>query len=164
MNNKAFIYEDRDSELSGEIYQTKDYFSAYYDGIEDLVRENFSFFEFIKINNDDKLEIIAYDRYGSENYADVIVMINKANFIWMLPYDNDIISSVADALFSYMTIRLNNDNQNDKAEFIRRYAEDRTQKENSEKNRILVPKVSNIQDVISMIDGLRKSTSDIQGS
>ncbi len=164
MENKAFIFEERESQLNANTFQTRDYFSYYYGGIEDLVRENFNFFEFIKMNNDDKLEIIAYDRYGSENYADVIVMINKANFIWMIPYNSDIVISIADTYNDYLTLSINNSNDKNKAAFIDTYSERKAQIENDEKITILVPKIANIQDVISLIDGLRESTKDVQGS
>jgi len=156
MVNTAFLYDYRDVEVNKIKYKIKDYFSYDYGDIADLVRENFSYFEYIKINNNDRLEILSYDRYGTENYADLLVMINAANFSWMLPYDKDIQISIADAYAGYLTIEINGTGNPDKDSFIQTASTERASRENSEKQQILVPKKQNVQDVINLIASYKK--------
>jgi len=164
MKNTAFTYENRESTLgeSREVFRTKDYFSQYYGGIDELVKANFNFFEYVNIDNNNRLEIISYDRYGSENYADLIVMINQANFLWMIPYDSDIQISIGDAYSSYLTLELNSAKDADKDVFIQNYGVERSQNENSQKRKIIVPKTQNIQDVVGLIDNFRNTYKDTE--
>jgi hypothetical protein len=155
MEFTAFEYKDRISILDQSLYSNRDYFSYLYDEIGQFVKDNFKYFEHIEIDDNDRLEVISYNRYESENYADLIVMINQANFMWMLPYDGDIQLSIGESYSNYLTMEINNTNNESKEEFIKEYGITRAQQENSEKRLILVPRIENLQTVVSLLEKYR---------
>jgi hypothetical protein len=82
-------------------------------------------------------------------------MINESNFLWMIPYDIDIQSQVAQSYYNYLTLSINNIKDPEKDLFISEYSEDRASTENSEKRTILVPKSGYINKVESLLESYR---------
>jgi len=156
MKETAYKFNYYQSDLNENKYTIKDYSSYYYGNVRNIIQDNFNLFEFIEISDNERLENICYNMYNSEDYSDLLVMINEANFLWMIPYDIDIQLSIAESYKAYLTKSLNNSGDEDKKEFIEEYSKNKSFKENSQKRKIIVPKAESIQDVESLLSEYRK--------
>jgi hypothetical protein len=79
-----FDYEDL------EEFVVSDYFSAPND-ISYLVHEIKDYLEVYKINDNDKLERISYELYGTTDYWDILLLLNGRDPLFDFPYDYDAI-------------------------------------------------------------------------
>src|SRR5574344_1718437 len=77
-----FDYEELDE------FIVPDYFSKSND-ISYLVQEIKDYLEVYKINDNDKLERISYELYGTTDYWDILLLLNGRDPLFDFPYDYD---------------------------------------------------------------------------
>lgn len=81
-----------------------DYFSKQIN-IANFVQEYPNLFSTYKILNDDKLENVSYQLYGTSDYWDLLLMINDMNPLFDMPYNDDSnIKSVQNQLSIYFNL------------------------------------------------------------
>jgi len=77
-----FNYEELDE------FIVPDYFSKE-TNIYDLVNSIQEYVSLYKISDNDKLERISYEIYGTTDYWDILLLLNNRNPLFDLPYDYD---------------------------------------------------------------------------
>jgi len=88
----------------GELVNTADYFQYYTTGIENIVVDPDNEFMFFKTKRyeSERSDVLAYDFYDEENFADVLVAINNDNFLWDAPMNFDTELAVINAKVNYI--------------------------------------------------------------
>lgn len=91
LKNSTLIYDTEEIDnYVVQDYTSKD-FSKLYDQLEDFPSE---LFDKMLIQDNDKLERIAYELYGNEDYWDILLLINNKSPLFSMSYDTDYIFNV----------------------------------------------------------------------
>lgn len=83
-----------DSEDLGQ-FVVRDYFSANIN-IWEIFNEHKSMFEVYRIEDDDKIERISYELYGTTDYWDILIMLNDRSPLFEMPYNYDLLQNHAE--------------------------------------------------------------------
>ena len=162
MFNSVYNYNSREKDG----YKVQDYTSIYFGGLKDLIENYPDYFEFVDINDNEKMENISYQRYGNENYADLIIACNTENFLWSMPYDQDILLDQLEAIMNMINVELNvtpdSEGINLDYKVLETTIYNRIESKNSEKRRFRVPKVEYLTNVINLINNYKKDNEDTQ--
>jgi hypothetical protein len=145
-------------------YEVTDYTSVYFGDLPQTLDQYPQFFDFIDITTDEKIENVAYQLYGSENYADLILACNEENFLWSSPYNQDIILDQSQAYYESIRYELNLD-ENDTLPMLAELKAAFTEKLdniNSTKKRFRVPKPESLTEVITIINDYKSKNNDTQ--
>lgn len=78
----------------------QDYTSFDVTQINDFIIEftELGYFDWYKTDDDDKLERISYELYGTSEYWDLLLLINWRNPLIDMSYNFDVISDIADSI------------------------------------------------------------------
>jgi len=93
MKNSVLVYDKE--ELNEFI--VSDYFSKDIN-VFDIFTELEPYLELYKMMNDDKLERLSNELYGTSDYWDILLMINDRNPLFEMPFNYDIILNESEAL------------------------------------------------------------------
>lgn len=87
LNFENFEISDAYSTFNVQNYNSIDLSEIrdYLDGLPD------HWFRFLKLHEGDKIEKVLYDYYGSSDFFDLILFLNKRNMIFDMPYSYDVI-------------------------------------------------------------------------
>jgi hypothetical protein len=161
MTNSVYYYNNRiDFENR---YNVQDFTSIYFGNLSNELNKYPDYFIIIDINNDEKMENLSYQLYGSENYADLILACNSENFLWGVPYNQDTILDLNDSFLKNFKYELNIDEEDEGFEAYIKYKEallndlDTT---NSKKRKYRVPKKENLADVVNIINNYISEWND----
>jgi len=153
MKNTVYVYP---SMIRGG-YSVRDYTAINYGGLVDIFKQYPSYFEYITVGDDEKIETIAYRIYGSADYADILLAINSEVFLWSMPYNNDIIMDIQDNYANILSNELGISSEINAEEFqqVLEYVNEEVDLTNSQKRVFLVPKISKMSSIISLISAYR---------
>jgi hypothetical protein len=132
----------------------RDFTSIYFNDLDSLLSEYENYFYLIDITEDERMENVAYELYGDENLADLLLAINDENFIWSSPLNQDILLDQTDILLSEYANYMNIDtwdgsvSYQDFADKIRKNVDDN----NSRRKKIKVPRRDYLSDVIAIVN------------
>jgi ribosome-interacting GTPase 1 len=149
MKNSLINFEFKEYDTINGIKVLQDYTSKYFGGLQEIFRDNSEYFTYINIENDEKLENIAYFLYGNENYADIIMLVNEMDMIWGTPYNQDILLDYNDVIMNYFYEELNIEPENLTA--LQARILDHLDLANSKKRTIRIPKIEFLPNVIKLI-------------
>jgi|SaaInl8_200m_RNA_FD_contig_21_2030988_length_1509_multi_5_in_0_out_0_2 hypothetical protein len=77
--------------------EIEDYTSIYFGNMKKYVSEcDGDFFDWHFSVDDDKMERISYELYGSEHYWDILVLINSRDPLFDMPYNGDTVLSMSE--------------------------------------------------------------------
>lgn len=93
MLNSFFVYSTIDKDSTWTVSDA----SFTYSIPQSIIDSNSSWFYYKKLDDDIKLETIAYFEYGDTKYWDLIVELNKMPTFYSLPKNQNIISAQAEA-------------------------------------------------------------------
>ena len=159
MHNNSYIYDTRTTK---ESFSVTDYTSYYYGGLTAVLNQYPDLFEYITINDDTKLEVISYKKYGSENYADVILACNEEVFLWSVPYSSDVLIEVQEARKRIFVSELGikrDDARFEDFEFFIDTINDDVEQENTKKRSFRLPVKERLGDVINLISKYRRENA-----
>ena len=159
MKNSVIDYKER----TFKDFKFRDYTSIYFGALLTELNKYPHYFEFIDVVEDDKLENIAYQLYGSENYSDVILLCNNENFLWSFPYNQDILMEQLEALVRNLKVELNiTENPNQVRDFLnlRNEIYERLDEANSRKRRMRIPKPEFLADILGIIANYKNTNSE----
>jgi hypothetical protein len=92
MKNSILKYDDTTSDN----YIHKDFTSFDYTKIHEFVDTcQDDIFDYYQMGDNDKMERIAFELYGSTDYWDILLLINDINALYGMPYSYDIIEAAA---------------------------------------------------------------------
>ena len=151
------VYEYNQRETDG--FSLRDWTSTYYGGLETMFANYPDYFEFIEIDMNEKMEVVSWNRYGSVDYADVILACNSENYLWSMPYSNDIVIEHSDNIKQYIEQNLSlidPSGLDEELEPILGIVD----QENSEKKRFRVPTTNSIVAVVNLIETYRKTNTE----
>lgn len=143
---------DFDNETVGG-YSVEDFTSFDYGIILEFVKEcTEDLFEYYLMENDDKLERISHELYGTEDYWDIILLVNHRNPLFELPYSFDTLADIADEMvtlyddnvYSTNTITLQH------RDYMVQEYEELLQKDNENFRTIRIVKPNKIQEFIRL--------------
>jgi hypothetical protein len=158
------VYNYNSKEKDG--FKVQDYTSIYFGGLKDLIENNPEYFEFVDVADNEKMENISYQRYGNENYADLILACNNENFLWSMPYGENILLEQLDSVMHMINVELNITPDSEGIDLDYKFLETRLynkiDKENSQKRRFRVPKIEYLTNVINLINNYKKDNEDTQ--
>ncbi len=78
-------------------YSVEDYFTINFVKVNEYVLScPTDWFDWYQLQDNDKLEKIALDIYGDADYWDILLIINKKNALFDMPYDYDTLLNMAD--------------------------------------------------------------------
>lgn len=91
MRNTILKFDTKEVILDGESFIVQDYFSKKINVKDffDSMPDQDSFYKFIKIDTNDKLERLQYHYYENPNYWDIILLINGMDTL-ALPMQDDV--------------------------------------------------------------------------
>ena len=162
MFNTVYNYNSREYEN----FEFQDYTSIYFGDLEKTIKDYPQYFEFIEVSDDDKIENISYQRYGSENYADLILACNTENFLWSTPYNQDVMLDYLDSIMNMINVSLNIEVKSDDISQdyldLKESIHNNIENENSQKRKFRVPKVEYISNVINIINNYKSQHIDTQ--
>lgn len=93
MKNSVLTYDS----IVSDGYSHQDYSSRDYTKIHSYVETcTDDLFEWYRMNDNDKMERVSYELYGTTDYWDILIMINDLNPLYGLPYAYDIQDTAAD--------------------------------------------------------------------
>lgn len=162
MYNKCYLYEEKVSEDS---YKLRDYTSYYYGGLTQEFNRNPDWFFYLDVDDNLKIEQIAYKVYGSENYSDVILACNQEVFLWSMPYSTDILQEQKEALNKIFATELGigvGDARFEDFQVFLDYIDEDVERRNSKKRKFRLPKKDNIDDIMNLISIYRKNNKITQ--
>jgi len=85
-----------DNRIIGE-YDAEDYFTLDFPKINEYISSCPSdWFDWYQLQDNDKLEKVSLDVYGDADYWDILLIINKKNALFDMPYDYDTLLNMAD--------------------------------------------------------------------
>lgn len=155
MINSTYTY---DRLTSSDSYSVTDFTSFYYGGLEELFNQYPDLFEYVTLDDDMKIEIVAYNRYGSENFADVILACNAEVFLWSMPYSSDVLAEVKEALQRIFITELgisSGDVRFEDFEIFLDYINDDVEDRNTKKRIFRLPIKEKMSDVMNLIGAYR---------
>lgn len=93
MINSSIKFEKRQDIINGELVETPDYFSKDFSKktLYDLIPNLDDVLIPYQLKDNDKIERISYELYGSTDYWDIIVIINEIVPLFSMPYDYSVI-------------------------------------------------------------------------
>lgn len=101
MKNSILNYEKETVQIKFD-NRTVDYtISNYYSkkiNLFDYFLEYSDYIEMYEIVDNDKIERISYELYGSANYWDILILLNDRNPLFHMPYDFDYLESTINEL------------------------------------------------------------------
>jgi len=159
MKNSTLDYKNR----TLKNFKFRDYTSIYFGFLLNELNNYPHYFEFIDVVEDDKLENIAYQLYGSEDYSDIILLCNNENFLWSFPYSQDILMDQIEAIVRNLKIEMNiTENPEQMKDFLnlRNEIYERLDESNSLKRRLRIPKPEFLADVIAIIHDYKHQNSE----
>lgn len=59
-----------------------------------------TYFSTYRISDNDMIERISYDIYGTSNYWDLLLTLNDKQALFQMPYDNDVTSELAEGFWN----------------------------------------------------------------
>jgi len=137
----------------------RDFTSVYYGGLTELLSNYPEYFDFIDVGTNEKMENVSYDLYGSVDYADVILACNEENFLWCMPYGNEVVIQHSENIRDYIDRNTNFLQPLDAAvEFSSIFEE--VDYNNSQKRKFRVPYPEKINAIISLIENYRRQNSE----
>lgn len=152
MINSTYIFPNREVNLK----TIRDYTAVYYGGLFDVIKEYPEYFMDYVLADGEKIEVVSYKLYGSENYADIILMVNNEVFLWGMPYNGDIIYEQKEAMEKFLRSKLNVSSDNeDFNSIIDAYGEE-VDEVNSQKRIYKVPRPDRMNNVLSIINTYRQ--------
>jgi hypothetical protein len=162
MRNSIYQFYDikRDQKV------VKDFTSVYFSNLFNILEQYDDYFMIIELGENDRLENVSYQLYGSENYADLILACNDENFIWSSPYDQDIILLLTENILDEFREEMNIDNFDNNPSYrafkeqVHLILDDR----NSKRKKFKVPKPENLGEVLNIIDNYIKEYSKVTES
>ena len=93
MKNSVLVYEKEElDEFIVSNYFSKDI------NVHDIFYELKPYLELYKMMDDDKLERLSYELYGTTDYWDILLMINERNPLFHLTYNTDILINESEYL------------------------------------------------------------------
>ena len=150
MNFKILNFEKTENRLEnetvGEKLQIADYFQYYVAGISELVTEE----DFVLTDRyeNERAEVLAYNFYGNEAVADVIVLANNDNFLWDAPADYDLLWDIADNKYQYFRHEHKVTLSVDEEEYWKQKMRDQTAASHTIQSTVAIPIRSELQKVI----------------
>lgn len=151
MTNAVYKY----SQLETNLKTHRDYTSVYYGGLFELLQNYKSYFMNYSVADDEKIENISYALYGSENYADVILLVNNEVFLWGLPYNSDVLYEQTETMEKFLRNQLNMSSESVDFEDIMEQYKLELESTNSIKRTFRVPKPESMNDVLRIINKYR---------
>jgi len=159
MKNSVIDYKQREYQN----FKFRDFTSIYFGNIINELNKYPHYFEFVDVTEDEKIENIAYQLYGNEDYSDLILLCNNENFLWCFPYNQDVLMNQLDSIIRNLKIELNvTENPQQIQDFLNLKDEiyDRLDESNSKKRRMRIPKPENLGDVLSIVHQYKTYNSE----
>jgi len=155
MNNTVYTY---DRITSKDSLSVTDYTSFYYGGLDDLFNQYPEYFEYISLNDSIKMEGISWRRYNNENFADVLLACNQEVFLWSMPYGNDTLIEIKEALQRIFQNELGistGDARFEEFTAFLNFIDDDVEDRNTQKRLLRVPIENKMSDVVNLISNYR---------
>lgn len=130
-------------------YIVNDYFSKDI-RISDLFTFKENFFSIYKVSDDDRIERISFELYGTTDYWDILVMINNMDPLFDMVYKYDIVeNNISEKISMYENLIYSHPPlDSDTLEKIKLNTESVTMKENESKRNIYVVKPTKMSEFI----------------
>lgn len=97
-DNRTFNIKDIEGSGATENYSIEDYSSFKLNSVYEYVSTcDEDYFDWYQMENDDKIERISYELYGTTEYWDILLLINKKDPLFDMPYNFDTLTSIAEA-------------------------------------------------------------------
>lgn len=157
MNNTVYTY---DRITSDESYRLRDFTSYYYGGLQALFDQYPQYFEYVDVDDNLKIEVLAYTRYGAPDFADVILACNSEVFLWSMPYNTDVLIEQKEALAKILVTELGINTSDPRFEDFQvflDFIDEDVESRNTDKRTLRVPKVRNMSDVVNLIKTYRRA-------
>jgi hypothetical protein len=152
MKNTIITYNKRDIDE----YSVSDYFSKNI-SIADILFQYPNLLAIYNTTNGDKLERISYELYGTTNYWDILLMLNKRDPLFEIPYDFDIIYDLTEAqLAKYVELSSSIELTDERKEAIREQIFQEAQEANESYRTLYVVKKDKIGDALFILKSLGK--------
>lgn len=137
--------------------EVTDYTSVYYGALIEVFKSYPDYFMVYETSTDEKIENISYNLYGSENYADIILLSSGIIFLWGSNYNSDVILEQSEAFQRVIVNELNIEN-NSSQDIIDVFngIDDKISDINSKKKILTVPKPENLNMLLSIVDNYRE--------
>lgn len=140
----------------------RDFSSIYFNNLQQLFEEHSEYFTTIDLSEDERLENVAYQLYGDENIADLLLAINDENFIWSSPLNQDILLEQSKIVLKEYAENLNIHNFNENLSYlelqekINQYIDD----SNSKRKKFKVPKADYLGEVINLVNNYKTAYTE----
>lgn len=149
MKNTVLTFDKLESDnYSYSDYTTYKYKNLYEYSIPD------EYITLLKLDNDAKIEYESFKLYGSPDYWDLLIVINKMDPLFSMPYNFDTIQNrVTDAIDLYLGDDYNGKDIKilDQYQYLKDYYSDKYERENEEFRTIKVIKPERLQDFLKLI-------------
>ena len=103
MQNSVLVYDS----MTSDNYIHADYTSRDFTKLHSIITKwDQSIFEWYKVNDNDKMERISHQLYGTTDYWDILVLINDLDALFGMPYAYDILdASSVETVNKYITAK-----------------------------------------------------------
>lgn len=155
MKNTVLKFNTREEniKIDGDVFKNApDYFSKSIK-LHELTKEFNDMLTIYKIQNNDKLERISYEIYGTTDYWDILLLLNNRDPLFEMPYDDDFIENSSTEFVNFYRnyVYFNSPLMQKRTDELYREFSEKF-KENNEKYRyIKIVKPSKINDFISFL-------------
>jgi len=123
--------------------------------------ENDQLFTLIEVEMNDRLDNVAYQLFGSENFADILLAVNDENFLWGTPFDQEIVLTQTENFVRIFHEQMKIDEQTVDYAAFKDNLYQLFDERNSKKKIWKVPRQENLGEVINLVENYKRSYTNV---